>query len=119
MVPLTGSGGRRRSRRGAFERGAQDVDGLWSQLVQGPVAVDALAQIDLGQGPGPEMCRHIDEQAELHPVAVGESDLLEDAAMGRRLAGQRLADPRQRREQQLDPLLQQRMPVAVCHVRWA
>ena len=58
MVPLTRAHASRQcERRGdALERGPQDVDGLGPQLVQGPVAVDALAQVDLGQAVAPSAC---------------------------------------------------------------
>ena len=45
----------------------------------------------------PSMLRHVDQQAELDAVAVGEADLLEDPAVRRRLAGQRLAHRRRAR----------------------
>ena len=77
----------------ALECGPQDVDGLGPQLVQRPVPVDALAQVDLGQAAGAELLRHVDQQPELDPVAAGEAELLEDPAVGRRLAGQGLAHP--------------------------
>ena len=97
-----------RTRRGsvdgadALEGGPQDVDGLGPQLVERPVAVDALAEVDLGQAVGPELLRHVDQQPELDPVAVGEAHLLEDPAVGRRLAGQGLAHPGQLGEEQLE-----------------
>src|SRR5580704_3530042 len=65
---------------GAFERGAQHVDGLRPQLVQGPVAMDALAEVHLGQAVGAERLGDVDQQAELDAVAAGESELLEDPA---------------------------------------
>ena len=81
-------------RRGdAFEGRPQHVDRLGAQLVQRPVAVDALAEVDLGQAIHPEMLRHVDQQAELDPVAVREAELLEDPAVRRGLARQRLAHP--------------------------
>ena len=49
---------RQRGERGSgrpVERGAQHVDGLGPQLVQRPVAVDALAEVDLGQTVRPEL----------------------------------------------------------------
>ena len=45
---------------------------------------------------------HVDQEAQLHPVAAGEAELLEDPAVGRRLAGQRLAHPGQLGEEQLE-----------------
>src|ERR1700729_2302455 len=42
-------GPRQRRRGDALERGPQHVDRLGAQLVQGPVAVDALTEVDLGQ----------------------------------------------------------------------
>ena len=86
----------------AFERGPQHVDGLGPQLVQRPVAVDALAQVDLGQAVGPQALGDVDQQAELDPVAGGEAELLEDPAVGRRLAGQGLAHPGELGEEQLE-----------------
>src|SRR6202044_2952545 len=57
-------------RRGhALERRSQHVDRLWAQLVQRAVAVDALAKVDLGQAVGPELLGHVDQQADLDPVA--------------------------------------------------
>ena len=53
MVPLTARSRLRRPGAGdALEGGPQHVDGLRPQLVQRPVAVDALAQVDLGQAVG-------------------------------------------------------------------
>ena len=86
----------------ALEGGPQHVDGLGPQLVQRPVAVDALAEVDLGQAVGPELLRHVDQQAELDAVAAGEAQLLEDPAVGRRLAGQGLAHPGQLGEEELE-----------------
>jgi hypothetical protein len=54
------------------------------------------------RAPGPELLGHVDEQAELDAVAVGEPDLLEDPAMRRRLAGQRLAYLGELGEEQLE-----------------
>ena len=86
----------------ALERRPQHVDRLGAQLVQGPVAVDAFAEVDLGERIRSEMLRHVDQKAELHPVAAGEAQLLEDPAVRRRLAGQRLAHPRELGEEQLE-----------------
>ena len=88
--------------RDALESRPQHVDRLGPQLVQRPVAVDALAQVDLGQPVGSEMLGHVDQQAELHPVAAGEAELLEDPAVRRRLARQGLAHPGELREEQLE-----------------
>ncbi len=77
----------------ALESRPQHVDRLGPQLVQRPVAVDALAQVDLGQAVGTKMLGHVDQQAELDPVAAGEAQLLEDPAVRRRLARQGLAYP--------------------------
>ena len=85
-----------------LERGPQHVDRLGAQLVQGPVAVDAFAQVDLGQALGPQALGHVDEQPQLDAVAPGEAELLEDPAVGRRLAGQRLAHPGELGEEQLE-----------------
>ena len=86
----------------ALEGRPQHVDRLGAQLVQRPVAVDALAQVDLGQAVGSELLGHVDQQAELDPVAAGEAELLEDPAVRRRLAGQGLAHPGELREEQLE-----------------
>src|ERR1700722_1360712 len=93
----TGSAGR------ACEGGAQDVGGLGTELVERPVAMDAHAQVHLGQRARPDVRGHVDEEAELHPVAVGEPDLLEDATWRRGLPGQRLAHLGQLGEEQLNP----------------
>ena len=93
MVPLTDGAGAAAWRGDALERGPQHVDRLGTQLVQRPVAVDALTEVDLGQAVRPELLRHVDQQPELDAVPVGESELLEDPAVRRGLAGQRLAHP--------------------------
>ena len=51
---------------------------------------------------GPSCCGHVDQEAQLDPVAAGESQLLEDPAVGRRLAGQGLAYPEQLGEEELE-----------------
>ena len=86
----------------ALERGTQHVDRLRPQLVQGPVAVDALAQVDLRQAVGAEGLGDVDQQAELDAVATGEAELLEDPAVRRGLPGQRLAHPGQVGEEQFE-----------------
>ena len=95
-------GSRQRRRGDALEGGPQHVDGLGPQLVQGAVAVDALAQVDLGQALRPEGPREVDQQPELDAVARGEAELLEDPAVAGRLAGQRLAHPRELGEEQVE-----------------
>src|ERR1700689_5505492 len=88
-LPLTVSrtprtpGPRGRRRGDALEGRPQHVDRLGAQLVQRPIAVDALAQVDLRQAVGSELLGHVDQQAELDAVAAGEAELLEDPA-GRR-----------------------------------
>src|ERR1700684_1176601 len=61
-------------RRGhTLEGRPQHVDRLGAQLVQRPVAVDALAQVDLGQTIGSELLGHVDQQAELDALAAGRA----------------------------------------------
>ena len=59
-------------------------------------------EVDLGQAVRPEALRHVDQQSELDAVAAGEAELLEDPAVRRRLAGQRLAHPGELGEEQLE-----------------
>ncbi len=82
--------------------------------------MDALAEVDLGQAVHAEVLGQVDEQPELDAVAAGEAELLEDPAVGRRLAGQRLAHPRELGEEELehgaghelgDPPATRRIPV--------
>ena len=92
----------RRPRRGTFERGAQHVDGLGAQLVQRPVAVDALAQVDLGhavraQGPAPRR-----RAARARRRSRGRSRPSRRPSGGGGLAGQWLADVRELGEEQLE-----------------
>ena len=51
---------------------------------------------------GPEALGQVDQQPELDAVAAGEAELLEDPAVGGRLAGQGLAHPRELGEEQLE-----------------
>src|ERR1700693_3264596 len=69
MVPLTAPSrpARQRGRGDPLERSPEDVDGLGAQLVQGPVAVDALAEVDLGQAVRPQALCHVDQEAQLDP----------------------------------------------------
>src|ERR1700722_8821945 len=43
------------SRADAVQRRPEDIDGLGAQFVQGPVAVDAPAEVDLGQDAGADV----------------------------------------------------------------
>ncbi len=70
--------------------------------MQRTVAVDALAQVDLGEAVGSELLGDVDQQPELDSVAGGETELLEDPAVRRRLARQGLAHPGELREEQLE-----------------
>ena len=99
---VIGDHGRVHGRADAVQCRPEHVDGLGAQFVQGPVAVDALAQVDLGQDAGADVGGHVDQQGDLDAVAVGEPDLLEHPPVGRRLPGQRLADLGELGEEQLE-----------------
>ena len=82
--------------------GLQDRHGLGRQLVERSVAVDPLAEVDLGHGAQPEAGLDVDQQAQVDAVALDEGQLLEHLASAGVLAGQRLDERRQLREQQAD-----------------
>ena len=70
---------------GPGQCGPQDVGGLGPELGERPVAVDPDARGRPGRSvPTPKRRGHVDEQGQLHGVAVGQAALLEDPAGVRR-----------------------------------
>ena len=75
---------------------------LVAQLVEAAVAVGAGAEVDLGDGAGPEPGGHVDEQAQVDAVALHERHPLQHLPPGRELAAQGLADGQQVGEEQAE-----------------
>ena len=87
---------------GASQGGGEDGRGLGAELVEGAVAVDAYAKVHLGDRGDADSLDDVDEKAEVDAVALHERDLLEELAAARVLAGQRLGEHRQLREEEGD-----------------
>src|SRR5439155_23509013 len=87
---------------GASQGSVEDGRCLGTELVEGAVAVDAYAKVDLGDRGEAHALDDIDEEAEVDAVALDERDLLEELAAARVLAGKRLGEHRQLREEERD-----------------
>ncbi len=68
----------------------QDLGGLDRELGQGPVAVVAGPQVDLGQAPDADGGEGVEQQADVDPVALDEGQGLHEGAPGCVLARQGL-----------------------------
>ena len=87
---------------GPVERGLQHHQRLGAEVVEVAVAVDAGAEVDLGHAPHADGLGHVDDHADLDPVAPHERQRLEQRAAAAVLARQRLHDRRQVREERGD-----------------
>ena len=87
---------------GACQGGVKDGRCLRAELVEGAVAVDSHAKVDLGDRGDADALDDIDEETDVDAVALDERDLLEELAATRILAGERLGEHRQLREEEGD-----------------
>jgi hypothetical protein len=79
--------------------GSEDVIRVGTQLAQGPIAVDALTEVDLADGSESVSQVHVDDEPNLDAVAAGEGEVVERSAADRALAGERLSQGGQLREE--------------------
>src|SRR5947208_2592698 len=93
---------RRTAYAGPLQRGEQDDGRHRAEIVERPVAVHPHAEVDLRDRVDTAGAAHVDEQAEVDAVALDERHPLEDGTRCRELAGQRLNDVGQLREERGD-----------------